>query len=957
MAQDCESRLSRQEMAKIIRARKKEIIDEWMKRLLQSELPASVKTGRRLADAIPLFVEQLTLVLESSPLSSELAVELAKLHGQERSKIKDFSIDNILLEYRILRSLLWEILCEKGIPEEEGFVLINATIDESISSSAVEFIRYVQEETQNLFKEKQIELQEKQRRVLEEERNRSLSLLHQAPAAIFVLEGPQHRYRLVNKYFLPFVENRDVIGKPIQEALPKIFTDEIIEVLNEAYKSKIPFLGREIPMKMDVSAGRREQHYFNIVVQPWLDEYGNSLGILGMALDVSVDLALRKELKISEERLYLATTQAHVGVWDYDPISRAYELSEEGRKLFEIKSDQQASLEYLGSLLDAENSRLASEARDRAYDPCGDGKYNVELRFDLKSGKKVWVKSVGRVIFDGAGLTRRPVRFIGTFIDMTESKLREEQIKRREEELRIAIESANMGTWDINVSDNTISWSPRALEILGIDPSIPFDIEALLRYVHPEDHDKVRTAMANALNPEGLTGLYNVDHRVLHKNHKVVWISGMGRAFFRMQDGKKILRRFSGTLLDITERMELQERLRKAKEEAEAANTAKSAFLANMSHEIRTPLGAIMGFVDLMKETGLPREDIENYVGIIERNSNQLLRIIDDILDLSKVEAGKMTIEEIDFSLKELLADFSSLMGFRARENGIDFLMSSDTPIPERVISDPVRVRQILTNIVGNAIKFTRHGYVEMKVNFNNPYLTFIVEDTGRGISADQARKLFQPFTQADSTTTRQFGGTGLGLVLTRRLSEYMHGSFWLERSELGVGSTFVARVQVGLPENARILTQEEVQFTSRVRFVEQKPLPNLLGMKVLVVEDSPDNQKLMEIYLRKFGIEIDIAADGVAAIELASTNFYDVIFMDVQMPRMDGHEATEILRLRGYRRPIIALTAHAMKEERERCLRSGFTDFLSKPIQREALAAILRSHFTEGPHELSSGL
>lgn len=1064
MAQDRGSRLNRQQLAGIIRTRKKEILEEWMKHLLRSDSSKSRHSGPRLADAIPLFLEQLALVLENPFLSSDVTVELAKLHGHERAKLQEFSIEDIFIEYSVLRSLLLETFYKEGTPEEDGIVLVNTAIDESISGSALEFMREIQEESQHLIQEgfdriemvaemtneiiwatdytgkieyvspqwrkftgtelppgdsafwerymhpedlmrskrdweeafnkragfeaeyrlrdhsgkyvwfsvrakpidegaggktrwlgvtvsiqRQKELQEMQRLALEEERNRSLSLLYQAPAVIFVLEGPQHRYRLVNKYFLPFVDSQDVIGKPIHEALPRIFNGEIFEVLDEVYRKKKPYFGREIPMKMNGLRGSRDQHYYNIVLQPWLDEFSESQGILGMALDVTEDMELRSKLRISEERLHLATRQAHVGIWDFDPIRGVYEISDEGRKLLEIPLDQDVSLPSIESMLDPENARRAEQEKIRAFDPCGDGKYKVELKFNLKSGKKIWVNSVGRAIFAGYGLERRPIRFIGTFIDVSELKQREEQIKQSEEQLRIAIQAANMGTWDLNVSDKTITWSPRALELVGIDPAVKFDIDALNEWVHPEDRDKVRSALQKAIDPEKSTGLFNVDHRIIHKDGKVVWVSAMGRAFFGFQNGEKILSRFSGTLLDITERMELQERLQKAKEEAEAANTAKSAFLANMSHEIRTPLGAIMGFVDLMKDSDLARDEIENYVGIIERNSNQLLRIIDDILDLSKVEAGKMTIEEIDFSLKELLADFSSLMGFRARENGIDFLMNSDSPVPERVISDPVRIRQILTNIVGNAIKFTRHGHVELKVNFNNPYLTFTVEDTGRGISAEQASKLFQPFTQADSSTTRQFGGTGLGLALTRRLSEFMHGAFWLERSELGKGSTFVTRVQVGLPENAKILAQNEVTFTSRVRFVQQKPLPNLSGMKVLVVEDSPDNQKLMQIYLRKFGIEIDLASDGVAAMELASANFYDVIFMDVQMPRMDGHEATEILRSRGYKRPIIALTAHAMKEERERCLRSGFTDFLSKPIHRESLAAILRSHFLAG--------
>ncbi len=379
--------------------------------------------------------------------------------------------------------------------------------------------------------------------------------------------------------------------------------------------------------------------------------------------------------------------------------------------------------------------------------------------------------------------------------------------------------------------------------------------------------------------------------------------------------------------------------MRDAKERAELANAAKSSFLANMSHEIRTPLGAIMGFVSLMKDEGISQQQINSYVSVVERNSAQLMRIIDDILDLSKVEAGMMVIEHIDFSLVELLSDFASLMGFRAREKGVIFELKAMTELPDVVNSDPTRIRQILTNVVGNAIKFTDKGSVSLRVSYSNEILRFEVSDTGRGISEEQAEKLFQPFAQGDPSTTRKYGGTGLGLVLTRRLSEALGGGFVLESSTLGVGSKFSASIRVILPERSRFV--RALGFASES--VRNAGVQGLLSdLRILLVEDSPDNQALFSIYLNRAGAKIDIASDGQRGVEMALAENYDVVLMDVQMPIMDGITAVKRLRASGYGVPVIALTAHAMKEERVRCLEAGYSGFLSKPIQRSELVDAL---------------
>jgi hypothetical protein len=371
--------------------------------------------------------------------------------------------------------------------------------------------------------------------------------------------------------------------------------------------------------------------------------------------------------------------------------------------------------------------------------------------------------------------------------------------------------------------------------------------------------------------------------------------------------------------------------LEKAKDEAVRANLAKSQFLANMSHEIRTPVGAVLGFTELMKSPESDPEDVSKFMGIVERNSRHLLRLIDDILDLSKVESGKMSVEATDVCLPDLLADLISMMRFKTEDKGIALEVVHDTKIPEHVLSDPVRLRQILSNVIGNAIKFTDKGSVRVAFSYAHSVLRVEVRDTGAGIADWQRGNLFKAFSQADSSTTRKFGGTGLGLVLSRRLAEAMGGRLELVGSAPGRGSTFLIEVRMEPAEAVKPLPAL-AESSSRV----------LAGMKILLAEDSPDNQALVQAYLGRTGVNMKVADNGREAVTLALGEEFDLVLMDIQMPVMDGHEATRKLRENHYDRPVIALTAHAMLEERSKCIAMGFSDFLPKPLERDKLLRTL---------------
>jgi len=392
--------------------------------------------------------------------------------------------------------------------------------------------------------------------------------------------------------------------------------------------------------------------------------------------------------------------------------------------------------------------------------------------------------------------------------------------------------------------------------------------------------------------------------------------------------------------------------LERMREATEAANKSKSEFLANMSHEIRTPLTAILGYADLLTDSGLKPSQRKEYVETIRTNGEHLLQLINDILDLSKIEAGKSRLEQRRCSVVSVVADVLSMMRVSARQGGISLDAEFPTPLPDSCSIDEHRLRQILVNLVGNAIKFTSVGGVRVVTSFEPNWregraaVRVEVIDTGIGMPPEAIKRLGEPFVQADASTTRQFGGTGLGLAITRRILDMMEGQLAVE-SAVGKGSTFVVTIPIGPLDGVQMLDHpaKTIRAASSPTAQGAPPKTALSNVRVLFAEDAPVNQTLIATVLEKSGATVTLAANGIIALATALAEQFDVILMDMQMPEMDGYEATRRLREAGYRRPIIALTANALAEDRNKCLSVGCDDYLAKPIDRSRLIATVARH------------
>ncbi|MBN2293045.1 MAG: response regulator [Pirellulales bacterium] len=528
--------------------------------------------------------------------------------------------------------------------------------------------------------------------------------------------------------------------------------------------------------------------------------------------------------------------------------------------------------------------------------------------------------------------------------------------KIAEDQYRLLAERVSDVIWTSDIEFNWTYVSPSIKKLCGFTPeeamertleeALTPDSTELVLLTLREKLEEAETDPATLVEPAVLEVEYNC------KDGSTVW-GEVNASFVLGDDGMPV--GLIGISRNIEARKAAEAKLREAKEAAEAANRAKSEFLANMSHEIRTPMTAILGYAEILRSESWKcskQRKCRESADTITRNGKHLLDLINSVLDLSKIEAGKLVVERKDCSPARIVDEVMALMKVRTDEKRLGFRVRFDGPIPESIRSGPGQLRQILINLVGNAVKFTEKGLVEIVVRLvhaedDEPRIEFVVSDTGIGMTEEQAAEVFEPFSQADSSTTRQFGGTGLGLAISKRLAEKLSGDLYVS-SEIGRGSDFTLSIATGPLGDVKMLDNP----TAVVREPERTDVFSSdndfrLDCRVLLVEDGPDNQRIISFFLENAGAEVSLATNGQAALDYYKSSGnnddpFDVVVMDMQMPIMDGYEATRCLRAEGFEGPIIALTAHAMVGDRDKCLAAGCDDYIAKPVDRRKLVSYI---------------
>jgi PAS domain S-box-containing protein len=510
-----------------------------------------------------------------------------------------------------------------------------------------------------------------------------------------------------------------------------------------------------------------------------------------------------------------------------------------------------------------------------------------------------------------------------------------EQLAHSEATFRSMVDNAPLGVFLTDAHGKAAFHNAQCTQMLGwpVTEMMNLDWE---KAIHPADRERIMTAWKHAV---ATRTPYRQHHRIIRPDGSIRWTTANAAPIFENSE----VRGFVGTIEDTTERLQAAEDLRRAKLAAEAASRAKSEFLANMSHEIRTPMTAILGFCDLLLSPDQTDADRRGCVETVRRNGEHLLAVINDILDLSKIESGEAAAERIACNPAQVICEVARTLSLRAQEKNLRLEVEFDGPLPTTLTNDPTKLRQVLINLVGNAVKFTEQGSIRVRARMTGPEdgarrLVVDIIDTGIGMTDEQIGRIFTPFSQGDGSMARRFGGTGLGLSISQKLAALMGGGVAVT-SAPGEGSTFTVTIDAG---EVRGPWLTEPPALAPVDAAGPGPVGSL-SCRVLLAEDGPDNRRLLSYLLTRAGAEVVVVDNGrravTAALDAARAGSpFDIVLMDMQMPEVDGYTASRTLRTSGYQGVIIALTAHAMADDRQKCLDAGCSDYAAKPIDRATL-------------------
>ncbi len=738
-------------------------------------------------------------------------------------------------------------------------------------------------------------------------------------------------------------------------------TDHTPEAYMYAIRKDYPEL-LSIMNKAIASVSREEhdaiiQKWFSIQVEqpPNWDEilkwtFGSGsifIIILGVSLywnrQLTREIAERKRAKdiLKKNQILLNKTgiMAKVGGWEFDVETLKQTWTEELYRIHEVDMDYLPTVSRGIEFYPPESRPVIQKAVRRTID-FGEP-FNLESQFITAKGNHKWVHAIGHAYQENG----KTVSVSGTFQDITERKLAEEKIRKSRELLKETGKMAKVGGWEIDAISRELTWTGEIYRIHEVAEGYVPTVEKAISFYHPDSLPVISQAVQRTIE---YGEPFDLELKFITATGSHRWVHDIGKAYYK--DGKVV--KVSGTFQDITERKQAEAELIRAKEAAEAANYAKSAFLANMSHELRTPLNAILGYAQFLQKEPSVTEIQKERLKVIQKSGEHLLSLINDILDISKIESGRIEISSVDFPLPDFLNNIAGMFQIRAYQKGIGFHYEASAGLPRYARGDEIRIRQVLINILGNAVKFTENGSVTFKTDYNNGRIYFEIQDTGPGIEAHELEKIFDPFHQTGSYLKKN-EGTGLGLSISRKLTELMGGSLTVESSP-GEGAVF--RIELELPAlDVAKHTPRPESFSAVIGYDGAR-------RKILIVDDIEQNRLLLSDFLIPLGFAISEADDGHDAVEKAKKFQPDLILMDMFMPGMDGFEAVKRIRESGkcqvlsvkekdnlntfhithntltHNTIIIAVSAGAFEEDIMKSREAGCDDFIAKPVVVEQL-------------------
>ncbi|MCK5028283.1 MAG: PAS domain-containing protein [Bacteroidales bacterium] len=752
--------------------------------------------------------------------------------------------------------------------------------------------------------------------------------------AIALFETTDNGETFVIKYFNKKAEETEkvkrekIIGRKLSVAFPSVLKSGFHDALKRVFLHNTP------------------EEFASTIVLPgeiieWKHNYIYKLSekeIVSIYIDETEKKKQEFEHKLNQEKLQIAMDAANYYTFEVNLLTREITTNHELYYSLGFSNEDILLLtEKIGSLLHPEDSKILNQFLDT---PTKENlsEFHTEFRIKNKKGKWVWFMSKGKAVeFNKKG---DPLRVVGLLKDIQRDKELLLKLKSSEENFLQLSENINDAFWLRTLDQRILFANPACVKIVGKDFLRVFqDFEHYKTWIHPEDRKRIIKIRENNLKFPDKN--YHYEHRIIGPNNEVRWV--WIRTFPVFDEKGEVYRR-AGIASDITEQKKLISDLLLAKEKAEESDNLKSAFLANMSHEIRTPMNGILGFAELLKEESITEKEKEEYLKIINSNGKQLLSLINDIIDVAKIEATQITINKSFTELNPLLKETYQLFTKeQKRLKKQDIRLELKIPFDDnnKILTDVIRLQQILNNLLSNAFKFTKTGSIsfgyEIINNNGSAYYQFFVADTGIGIDKNMQGYIFERFGQVLTKNLQNKQGTGLGLAISKGLIELLGGKIWLESSPentpegISGSSIFYFTIPINQETNTDDLTNEILK--------PKKEMKTLDDLNILVVEDDRDNLEFLSRLLAKHGANVVAANSGEEAIKIIkSNNQIQIVLMDIRLPDIDGFETTKIIKKLKPSLPVIAQTAYAMYNDREKCLENGCDDYISKPLDKDIL-------------------